>query len=540
MNAMPRLAPPLVVAALLACGLPSANTAAPLGEVAYSTLPHATSNLVSGPDGNLWFIDTTNDRLGRITPGGSVTYISMPSAGPGLTGLTVGADGNLWTIEDALHQLARVTPEGQVDEGMLVPTNNGTFLGLVSGPDGNLWAGSTALGQDNSFIRISPFTRNGQYVVLPAGGPITHMTSGPGDSIYYSENTGTRVHRLQVDGTDSVVPGSVQAGGIAAGPDGRVWFTELSPPGTALVHAFNPATSVGTITATESGTGAQAITAGADGAMWYSQYSATPRSIARQPMSGGATAYSSGLPAVGAINSMTPAADGSTWFAGGTIGDPSQSVIGRIGTGIDRVAVATVSGSGTAGQAHSCAVAIEATGTGSESARRYAWLVDGQPVAGATAASYTPSAADAGRRLWCRATLTFSPSQVQMGFSSSQMVLVAPPAADGGASGGGAPAPVVAPKRISAKWTVKARRVTATFRPVSRANRYTIRATRAKARARTGTCRVASVRRTKNARPVRSVTCRMVLPKGRWTVRLQARRSSAVLAQSARAFVIRR
>ena len=56
-------------------------------------------NIVAGPDGNLWFTETSRSthKIGRITTAGVVTEFSIPTgatSGPG--GIAAGPDGNLW------------------------------------------------------------------------------------------------------------------------------------------------------------------------------------------------------------------------------------------------------------------------------------------------------------------------------------------------------------------------------------------------------------------------------------------------------------
>ena len=404
----------LVITASLVCA--SSALGAPLGDVTSVTVPHTSEDLVSGPDGNVWFLDAANDRVVRMAPSGDVTYIEPPTSAPGLRGLAVGSDGNLWTIENAVDQLARITTDGHVSEVPLVPGIGASFTGITAGPDGNLWIGASD-GTSNTFIRVSPDTLAVERIAPFPGAPPFYLTAGPGDSIYYSGSLGSSVQRLRMDGSDTALPGSTQASGIAAGPDGRLWFSELSPPGAPRIHAFDPVTNTGTSATTQSNTAAGAMTAGADGFIWYH---AKPSSLARLNPSDGSTTTYSGGPSATSVNSMTPAADGSTWFlAAGP--SATTSVVGRIGTGVDRVASATLSGPGVVGETEACGVTVEAPGMGSESARRYAWLRDGDPIAGATRPSYVPVAADAGHALVCRVAITFAPSLVQMGFQSTSV-----------------------------------------------------------------------------------------------------------------------
>ena len=67
----------LVITASLVCA--SSALGAPLGDVTSVTVPHTSEDLVSGPDGNVWFLDAANDRVVRMAPSGDVTYIEPPN-----------------------------------------------------------------------------------------------------------------------------------------------------------------------------------------------------------------------------------------------------------------------------------------------------------------------------------------------------------------------------------------------------------------------------------------------------------------------------
>ncbi len=60
------------------------------------------SGFVSGPDGALWFTERTANKLGRITPSGTVTEYALPTSstfGSQPYNITLGADGALWFTE---------------------------------------------------------------------------------------------------------------------------------------------------------------------------------------------------------------------------------------------------------------------------------------------------------------------------------------------------------------------------------------------------------------------------------------------------------
>jgi streptogramin lyase len=71
--------------------------------------------------------------------------------------------------------------------------------------------------------------------------------------------------------TEFAVPTAAsQPGGIAAGPDGNVWFTEFA---SGRIGRITPAGLITEFSLPDSSAGPSAITAGPDGALWFSEYS---------------------------------------------------------------------------------------------------------------------------------------------------------------------------------------------------------------------------------------------------------------------------
>ncbi len=52
--------------------------------------------ITAGPDGNMWFTELLGNKIGRITPGGTVTEFNLPTSGAAPASITGGPDGNLW------------------------------------------------------------------------------------------------------------------------------------------------------------------------------------------------------------------------------------------------------------------------------------------------------------------------------------------------------------------------------------------------------------------------------------------------------------
>jgi streptogramin lyase len=117
---------------------------------------NAAIGITTGPDGNLWFTGakmtntTTQTRyIGRITPNGSITEFLLLEAHSQSdyivsNSITVGPDGNLWFTEGLLEtsttqsdKIGRITPSGSITEFSL-PANSSP-VEITAGPDNNLW-----------------------------------------------------------------------------------------------------------------------------------------------------------------------------------------------------------------------------------------------------------------------------------------------------------------------------------------------------------------------------------------------------------------
>jgi streptogramin lyase len=64
------------------------------------TISGIESGLAAGPNGDIWFSDRVNDKIGRITPSGVfLAELSTPSAFSGPQQITASPDGLIWFTE---------------------------------------------------------------------------------------------------------------------------------------------------------------------------------------------------------------------------------------------------------------------------------------------------------------------------------------------------------------------------------------------------------------------------------------------------------
>jgi virginiamycin B lyase len=275
----------------------------------------ALGGLAIGPNGNVWFTLLDEDRIGRLTPDGKVTYFSE-----GITdnperavrgavapqGITNGPDGNMWFTEHGADRIARVTPDGTITEfsaGITRPSGpaaadftDAAPASIVTGADGNLWF------TEQIADRIGRITPDGVITEFSAG-----ITPSPSQSL-------PGLHQYQ----------AAQPGPITKGADGNVWFVELlagrigriTPEGVitefpipvespTYPDAYNGSTQYRVVA------GVSSITAGTDGNVWFTQFTGGPIIAGDTTRKG-----------VGAVGRITPSGEFTEFTAGLTQGPP--------------------------------------------------------------------------------------------------------------------------------------------------------------------------------------------------------------------------
>lgn len=204
------------------------------GEAVVYSLSDAGTGWIYGiatsPDGSLWFVDHTNDRIGRVAPGGSISYFATGiSLNAGIYGLVAGSDGNIWFTENAGNRIGKLTPQGVVTEFSSGLSIGAKPTGIVSGLDGNMW---------------------------------------------FLEHGTNRIGRITQDGVitefGSQIAANADLRGLTVSLDGSVWFTEY---GTNLIGTITPAGVITefSVPGLSSSAGLSSIVAASDGRFWFAQ-----------------------------------------------------------------------------------------------------------------------------------------------------------------------------------------------------------------------------------------------------------------------------
>jgi streptogramin lyase len=297
--------------------------AATITEFPIPTAHSGPNGIVLGPDGNLWFVETTANQIGRMKPDGTINEFAIPTANSSPTAIAVGPDGNLWFTESGGNRIGRITPDGVITE-FLIPTANSGPLGITQGPDGNLWF--TEWG-GNRIGRITPDGAITEFALPTAGSAPWGITAGPDGSLWFTEFNANQIGRITPDGATitefSLSNANSGPESITIGPDGNLWFTEANAnqigritPDGATITEFPIATL---------DSGPAAITLGPDGNLWFTETNGNQ--IAQITPGGTITEFliptDGGLP-VG----ITVGPDGNFWFT------ESQGGIGQLLVGV--------------------------------------------------------------------------------------------------------------------------------------------------------------------------------------------------------------
>lgn len=105
------------------------------GSITEFPVGERVSDLTVGPDGNIWF--NAEGSLRRLEPTGAITKFDLGKGRFAGSQIISGPDGRLWFGEGA-NQIGRISPGGRVSRVRL-PTNGRRVDSLTIGPEGAVW-----------------------------------------------------------------------------------------------------------------------------------------------------------------------------------------------------------------------------------------------------------------------------------------------------------------------------------------------------------------------------------------------------------------
>ena len=280
----------------------------------------APEAMTLGPDGNVWFVDTGANRIVRVTPDGTMTpYSTGIGASAGLAGITAGPDGNIYFTESNRDRIGRINLTTFVITESAPMGGGSDPRGITAGPDGALWF---AEGTDDRIGRMTTGLVSPTSSTSPA---TTCARSRRGRTGTSGSRNGAHPVRSAASPRPASRPNypttAGQPTGIAAGPDGNIWFAASENPG-----AIGRITTSGTITLFTTGLTTNSapldIVAGADGNLYFTE-NASPGRLGQITTAGAITEFSTGLTTASGPWGIASGADGNIWFtenAGNRVG----------------------------------------------------------------------------------------------------------------------------------------------------------------------------------------------------------------------------
>jgi virginiamycin B lyase len=211
------------------------------------------TSITAGPDNALWFVETAKGKIGRISTGGVFSEFPTLASPTLLNSITLGSDNALWFSDNQQDHIGHITPAGSISNLALPPPNEFPQA-IAAGPDGALYYLNEAQFSINPIERITTSGNVTRFINSPEIGP-SSLTKGPDGAVWFTDPLTNSIGRMTVTGlvTEFPIPtANSQPTQITTGPDGALWFTELlanqvgriAPPSasnTPLVAAVLPA-----------------------------------------------------------------------------------------------------------------------------------------------------------------------------------------------------------------------------------------------------------------------------------------------------------
>ncbi len=170
-------------------GFSLTTTICPTGTFPGSNTP---VGLVKGPDGNIWYADSSGTVGYFSIPGHVITQMAA-TGGANPSYLTVGSDGHIWFTVPNGSYVQNVSTSGTLSAQYPMPSSIGGLGGIVSGSDGALWVAGGAGG-------IARVTTSGVVTTYSQGlGPTDDpfaMATGPDGNIWFTETNANKIGRL--------------------------------------------------------------------------------------------------------------------------------------------------------------------------------------------------------------------------------------------------------------------------------------------------------------------------------------------------------
>jgi virginiamycin B lyase len=195
-------------------------------------------SIAAGSDGNMWITLAAANKVASVTPGGIITYYTIPLAGAYPNDIAPGPDGQLWLSLNNYNDIGKVSTSGVFT---IYPSPAGFNLysgSVVAGSDGNLWYTQSG-GNPNNLAKVST---SGVFLALysipggTSGSNAIAIAPAADGTLWITLSANPVVENVTTSGvfTQYTLPTPTNSGGdypydIAFSPTtGTMWFTETN------------------------------------------------------------------------------------------------------------------------------------------------------------------------------------------------------------------------------------------------------------------------------------------------------------------------
>lgn len=188
--------------------------------------------ILAGPDGATWTL--TQGGMLRLNADGTTTGLSFAATLMAFSDAVVGPDGAFWVVDGA-GAIERIPIAGNASAFAV----GGRPTRIAAGADGAMWfldllGGVRRITTSGSVTTVAPAPSGG----FTAGDAIAQ---GADHAIWFTEATANKLGRIAPGGAFNEFASSTAGGsptGVAAAPDGSLYFLEQNSSGVVLVHAL--------------------------------------------------------------------------------------------------------------------------------------------------------------------------------------------------------------------------------------------------------------------------------------------------------------
>ena len=196
----------------------------PLGAQTLATYASSagTQYISPGLDGLMWFGECNSSGVvGSVSSTATTSVEYTMGNGNNIYATTIGPDGAIWFTDSFNSTIGRISGTVVADFPTTPTLLPGSVYPIATGSDGNLWVAGYGF-----ISKIDPAT--GTYQNYPNNPNASFLIPGPDGALWYTLSgspTNGSINRISTAGTTTSYPVSGSPNGLTVGPDGNIWFT---------------------------------------------------------------------------------------------------------------------------------------------------------------------------------------------------------------------------------------------------------------------------------------------------------------------------